>query len=439
MDRAPAQPITAARPWWPGVIRGWPLWRLEPRLLGYVLAVIAASVAATVTAAMYTSWRVSDAVLYLLLLVFGAVFVEAVRRVGEAAGSNKDAHGVWQLTIAVLLPPFYALTAAAVMFALSQWRVRRSLAYRRVFSAAAYGLANGAASLAFHASWHRPALVLPHPGVLVSWQSLAWVTFATIAAALRWVINNVLVLAAVRLDDPTTSVRDMLGGTDGIWNDIAEGCVGVVVAGAAIFSPAMLIVALPCGTLLQRSSRHSQLLQASRTDPKTGLLSAVTWQREADVQVARAVRTRTPLAVAMIDIDHFKRVNDTWGHLTGDGVLLDVAKTLTAAMRDYDLAGRFGGEEFTVLLPHADEAEALRIAERLRARLATVALPSDNPSSSDTPHITVSIGVAALSQGITDLTELLTAADSALYRAKNAGRNTVRLAGHPPAKPEEAT
>jgi diguanylate cyclase (GGDEF)-like protein len=437
MDRAPAEPLTTAhRRRWPGAVRGWPLWRVEPRLRGYVLSVITTSAAATATAAAFTSWRVSDAVLYALLLGFGAVTIEAVRRVGEPAGSIKDAHGVWQLATAVLLPPFYALTASVVVFLLTQWRVRRTLAYRRVFSAAAIGLSYGTASLAFHIAWHQATVIPAGPAGMLAWRPATWVVLASAAAALRWMLNNVLVLAAVRLDDPAISVRDMLGGSDGICNDVAEGCVGVLVAGAAIFSPVMLIVALPCGTVLQRSARHSQLLQASRTDAKTGLLSAATWQREAGVQVTRAARTCTPLAVAMIDIDHFKRVNDTWGHLAGDAVLVCVANILKAGMRDYDLAGRFGGEEFTVLLPHADQAEALRIAERLRARLATIPLPADPPAPVDPAHITVSIGVAALGPGITDLTDLLTAADAALYRAKNAGRNTVRLAGHPP-QPEQ--
>lgn len=236
---------------------------------------------------------------------------------------------------------------------------------------------------------------------------------ALTAAVLRWVLNNALVLAAVRLDDPASRIRDLLGGRDGLYNDVAECCVGVLVALCAAVSPLMLIVALPCGTLLQRSSRHSQLIQASRTDPKTGLLSAATWQHEAAVQVARAIRARAPLAVAMIDIDHFKRVNDTYGHLAGDAVLAEVARVLSAGLRGYDLAGRFGGEEFTLLLPDADEAEALRIAERLRASLGEIPV-----RAGEAPRITVSIGVAAIVGGIADLTDLLAAADTALYRAR---------------------
>jgi diguanylate cyclase (GGDEF)-like protein len=413
-------------------VRRWPLWQLRPRLRAYVLAVIVTGGGAVIVAAAFTPWRARDGVVYAFLLAFGAVTVETARRAGEPAGGIKDAQGVWEIAAALLLPPFYALTGPIVVFVLLQWRVRRSLAYRRVFSAAAIGLSTGAASLAFHSAWRRPALLPAGRS-----GALAWVVLAIACAVLRFVVNSALVVSAIKLDDPAARTRDLLGGREGLANDTAEVCVGVLVAFAAAITPLMLIVALPCGTLLQRSASHAQLLHASRTDAKTGLLAAVTWQREAAVQVARALRTRTPLAVAMVDIDHFKAVNDTYGHLAGDGVLQAVARILSAGMREYDLAGRFGGEEFSLLLPHADGTEALSIAERLRAALAVIPLPGGSEAG-DRPHITVSIGVAALTDGISDLTDLLAAADTALYRAKRSGRNAVRLADHPPARPEQA-
>lgn len=439
MARSAARSLAVARcVRWPGAIRRWPVWALDLPLRAYVLGVIAAGGAAIASAALFTSWRISDVLLYGFLLGFGAVTVEAIRRHGEPAGSHKDAHGVWELATAVLLPPFFALTAPVVVLALTQWRVRRTLAYRRIFSAAAVGLSYGAASLAFHVGWTQARYPSPTPGRLLAWGPLTWVLLAAGCAALRWLVNTALVVTAVKLDDPAARVRDMLGGREGLYNDAAEACVGVLVALSATVTPLMLLVALPCGTLLQRSASHAQLLHASRTDAKTGLLSAMTWQREAAVEVARATRTRTPLSVAMVDIDHFKRVNDTYGHLAGDAVLAGVAAALTAGMRDYDLVGRFGGEEFSLLLPHADAAEALQIAERLRGILGQIQIPAGPSPGDDPPHITVSIGLAALTEGVSDLTDLLAAADTALYRAKRAGRNTVRLADHPPRVPSGA-
>ena len=241
-------------------------------------------------------------------------------------------------------------------------------------------------------------------------------------------VNNALVLTAIRLDDPAASISDLLGGGAVVGNDIAELCVGVLIAFAAAAGPVLLIFALPCGTLLQRSARHAQLLHASRTDPKTGLLSAVTWQREAAVQVAEAVRTRAQLAVAIVDIDHFAAVNETYGPQAGDQVLRAAAQTLVCSVQGYDIPGRFRGEEFTLLLSHMDAAQALRFAERLRGRLSDIVIPARAVGEADPPRITVSIGVAALADTIGDLTDLLTAADAALYQAKRAGHNTVRLA-----------
>jgi len=168
---------------------------------------------------------------------------------------------------------------------------------------------------------------------------------------------------------------------------------------------------------------HRQLTAAARTDPKTGLLNATAWQREADAAVARSERTDAPLALLLVDVDHFKRVNDSHGHLIGDEVLRALAADLRRQVRESDAVGRFGGEEFTVLLPRTDDAGAYGIAERLRASAATLSVAAAGARVG----VTVSIGVAVLGQHGNDMFELLAAADGALYRAKDAGRDQVRV------------
>jgi diguanylate cyclase (GGDEF)-like protein len=133
----------------------------------------------------------------------------------------------------------------------------------------------------------------------------------------------------------------------------------------------------------------------------------------------------------MVDIDHFKRVNDTYGHLVGDQVLAGVATALRSQLRDYDVVGRFGGEEFVVLLPRADVAEARRVAERLRSRVGRMAIPVDDAMIT----VTISAGVAIMSLHGDDLIELLAAADLALYRAKELGRDRICLPVAPLAPP----
>jgi diguanylate cyclase (GGDEF)-like protein len=174
--------------------------------------------------------------------------------------------------------------------------------------------------------------------------------------------------------------------------------------------------------------RHAGLVQNSRVDSKTGLLNAATWDRHASTEVVRAVRTKTALAVALLDVDRFKTINDTHGHLVGDQVLKEIARTLNSQLRDYDLAGRFGGEEFSLLLPQTRSVDAIRIAERIRSSIAALSIIAPGATGGERVQVTVSIGVAALDSG-TDrkFSQLMAAADAALYRAKSCGRDQVQM------------
>jgi diguanylate cyclase (GGDEF)-like protein len=135
------------------------------------------------------------------------------------------------------------------------------------------------------------------------------------------------------------------------------------------------------------------------------------------------------MSIALVDIDHFKVVNDTYGHLVGDRVLKAIADALTSQSRDYDRTGRFGGEEFVLLLAQTTEKDACNIAERLRGYVASLAIPIDDRPDAPTVSVTISIGVTGMARGETfELTDLLAAADSAMYAAKQAGRNRVAFA-----------
>jgi diguanylate cyclase (GGDEF)-like protein len=160
-------------------------------------------------------------------------------------------------------------------------------------------------------------------------------------------------------------------------------------------------------------------------DSLTGL-----WNRGATLdllrrELSRGERQGTPVTVIMADIDHFKQVNDMYGHLTGDMVLREVAHRLSSAVRGYDVTGRFGGEEFLIVFPGCTAQNAILQAERLRARILKE--PVDTPEGPI--PVTLSLGVAA-SEPVTEVDPdlLLRAADTALYRAKSRGRNCVELA-----------
>jgi diguanylate cyclase (GGDEF)-like protein len=143
-------------------------------------------------------------------------------------------------------------------------------------------------------------------------------------------------------------------------------------------------------------------------------------------EIRRTRRSDRALAVVGLDLDHFKSVNDRWGHDAGDQVLHAAAATVQQALRGSDILGRMGGEEFLAVLPDTPRAEALALAERLRAALAGRTLALRQPDGSELPHRqTASLGVAVLTPEMSGSRELLAAADARLYEAKHAGRNRV--------------
>jgi diguanylate cyclase (GGDEF)-like protein len=169
-----------------------------------------------------------------------------------------------------------------------------------------------------------------------------------------------------------------------------------------------------------------EALRAKAThDPLTGLWNHEEILRILDRELARADREGTTVGILMLDLDHFKKVNDTYGHMAGDVVLRVIAKRMFSLIRAYDAVGRYGGEEFIVVLPGCDQTSAQTIAERFRSYIS-----KDNV---DTPEgmipVTISLGVAASGKGKKrDMNSLVKAADSALYRAKSNGRNRSEVA-----------
>jgi diguanylate cyclase (GGDEF)-like protein len=412
---------------WRQAVRAWPLWELPRWVIAFIVGVAGAYLAAVGVAASLVHLRAPDLLLFGALLACIAASVELTKRAGENAGIIKDVYAVWDLPVAILLPPVFALLAPLVQYTLTQWRIRPVALHKRLFSCAAVGLSYGAASVLFHrAAPVQPTVVLGAGHSGVTW----WLVAVALAGLVQWLVNQALILPAVKGGDPALRIRDMLLTREKAHNDVAELCVAVLVSLGIAISPLTIAFAFPFVTLLQRSVRHAQLVNATRVDSKTGLLNAGTWEREAASEVARAVRTRTPLALVLIDIDHFKLVNDLHGHLAGDRALRAIAHTFRIFLRDYDLAGRFGGEEFALLLPQTSAADARRIAERVRGHIAATPISVADAPGAGPIQVTVSIGVAALGQHWdpatgSQLTDLLAGADRALYRAKNAGRNQV--------------
>jgi diguanylate cyclase (GGDEF)-like protein len=405
-------------------VRSWPFWKLPRSLAAFVVVVVLIDGAAIVVSAAALPVRAHDLAVFGLLLACNGATVEVTRRTSEPEGHVKDVHAIWELPVAILLPPFYALLMPIVRLALTQWRIRKAAVYKRVFTAAAIGISYACASLTFRGLGHRALGLGPAPGSRVT----IWIVLVAVCAIVQLAVNQYLIFAALRATDPAIRARDFIFGPQTLRNDLTEMCMAVLSTLAIAMSLLTVVIALPLATLLQRSALHAQLMKDARTDSKTGLLNAATWERDATAEVTRAVRTRTALAVAMLDIDRFKAINDTYGHLLGDQVIKEIAHTLTALLRDYDQAGRFGGEEFALLLPQTRAVDAFRIAERVRSAISGLCIIAPGATGGERVHVTVSIGVAALdSGGKREYAELMAAADAALYRAKASGRDQVQM------------
>jgi diguanylate cyclase (GGDEF)-like protein len=200
-------------------------------------------------------------------------------------------------------------------------------------------------------------------------------------------------------------------------------------------SPHVLVAAAACNVLFFLVLfRMVGLVRAQRlaaiTDGLTGLRSRRYFEQALRTEAARAVRSRHPLSMLLLDIDHFKQVNDTFGHDGGDRVLVEVAHRLGQTVRPGDLVARYGGEEFTVLLPSADRSQATEIAERVRRGVGAVPIAV---GEGRLHRVTVSVGVAFLPIDTDDASSLVLYADRALYAAKNAGRDRIAVAEEMPA------
>jgi len=417
-------------------VKSWALWTVPSRVLVYVLSVEAIGVGIMAVTAVHAPITRTDWIRFAILAGCAVAHVELtrhvdrVRHVTSGVGPVMNTDTAWCIAAVVALP---AVLAGGVIVVMGTWqwfriwRGNRPL-YRWIFSTATVliGTQTAAAILALD----------PHtyPGVPITAAALG---LAVVAAALRWLVNFSLVSGAILLSSPNMRAIELLDNIGERIQEVGAFGLGLVAAALLSYDPILLSGVVIGLAVMHRGVLVAQFRKAARTDSKTGLDTAGWWHQVAENAFERARVSGASIAALMIDLDYFKRVNDTYGHLAGDKVLQSVAAAINSEIRDCDTAGRWGGEEFVVLIPDVDSIEVRAIAERIRRRVQSlvITLPGQDLIIED---LSASIGCALYpAPGITVVDDLVLAADTAVYSAKNNGRNQVvfsSVAG--PATPE---
>jgi diguanylate cyclase (GGDEF)-like protein/putative nucleotidyltransferase with HDIG domain len=247
---------------------------------------------------------------------------------------------------------------------------------------------------------------------------------AAVSAVLLYVgMNHVLVGHALLLARGVTYVKSGVFSRESLLPDIVMALLGYVLAVVWSLNPWLSFPALSPLLLMYQALKVPQLKQDAQTDGKTGLWNAKHFAALYEAEIERARRFARPLSLIMADLDLLRNINNTYGHLAGDAVLAGIGEILRRNIREYDIAGRFGGEEFALALPETGPEEAREIAERLREAVASTDFAV---STSPTPiHVTMSFGIASFPEDAFTSNDLVHEADVAVYQAKLKGRNCV--------------
>jgi diguanylate cyclase (GGDEF)-like protein/putative nucleotidyltransferase with HDIG domain len=319
---------------------------------------------------------------------------------------------VYLIPAAMLLPPELVVLIATVQH-VPDWLKYRYRWYVQTFNICSFTLAS-------MATW-GVAHVIRGSRLLSPDLRLA---LAGIAACIVLVgINHFLLASMLHFQRDWSFQETGLFSYEYLSSDLVLTGLGVTMFVFWRIDPWMIPFALAPLVLIHRSLSVPQLEAEARVDPKTGLFNARHFAAALAEELGRASRFERPMSLIMADLDLLRDINNTYGHLAGDAVLQGIAEVFRAQLRHYDVPARFGGEEFSILLPETPPEQALEIAERIRRAVAERTFEVE--TSSEPIRATVSIGVAGYPKDAQDSNELIHQADLAVYRAKLQGRNRV--------------
>ncbi len=327
---------------------------------------------------------------------------------------------VFLVPAALILPP-QLLPLLVLVQHIPEW-----LKYRFRWQLQTFNIANF--TIGIMAAWGSAQLI-EHSGRIQN-ASLRFAVAGLVASVVLVMINHALLFVMLNLARGHSIRETGLFSFENLSTELVLAALGVAFAYFWLENPWLLPFAVAPVLLIHRSLTVPALQAEARVDPKTGLFNARHFALSLNEELGRAERFQRPLSLIMADLDLLRDINNNYGHLAGDAVLKGIAEVFRAQLRHYDIPARFGGEEFSILLPETPPEQALEIAERIRRAVAERHF--DVETSSEPIRATVSIGVAGYPKDGTDPNELIHQADLAVYRAKLQGRNRVLGASSEP-------
>ena len=395
---------------------------LSGRATAYLLTVIALTVAATAPfiADLLRGEDVHGWATFAILGTAAAVsHVFTVRFQSKHLSFHTSI--VFLLAAALLLPPELVVLIGLVQN-IPEWLKERYTWFVQSFNICNFTLNTIGA-------WAANHLIVTSDGLIPN--DDARIALGAGAACMVFVFSNHFLLGSMlRIGRGFTFRETQLFSLESLSTDLVLTTLGVALATFWDLNPWLIPVALSPLLVLHRSLSVPQLQAEARVDPKTGLFNARHFATALNEELARAARFNRPMSLIMADLDLLRDINNTYGHLAGDAVLKGIAEVFRAQLRHYDVPARFGGEEFSILLPETPPEQALEIAERIRRAVAEREYEVE--TASEPIRATVSIGVAGFPKDAMDANELIHQADLAVYRAKLQGRNRVLGASSEP-------
>src|SRR3954470_19133669 len=334
--------------------------------------------------------------------------------VRTAKDSSFHTSWVFLIPAAMLLPPELVALVGVIMH-VPEWLKERYAWYIQSFNIANYTLGN-------LATWAAATVLLDAKGLIPD-DHLRWAIAGLVACVVAVAANHVVLAPMVTLARGHSLRESGVFSFESLSTDFIVSTLGLAFAAFWNLNPWLIPFAIAPLLLIHRSLAVPKLQAEARVDAKTGLYNARHFATAMQEELGRAQRFQRPLSLIMADLDLLRDINNTYGHLAGDAVLAGIADVFREQLRHYDVPARFGGEEFSILLPETPPDQALEIAERIRR--ACAAKRYEVETSSEPIRATISMGIAAYPRDGHDANELVHQADLAVYRAKLQGRNRV--------------